>query len=843
LSARFAAGAFFFALGLAACANLPAIPEATCGNGVLDPGEDCDTFAPDATARCRAEGSVGECHLDCAPRDDGPRGACPTDWGCSSDGLCRRPTGAFDPLVSSGASRGSLLMSGDFDGDARGDLVTLEPPDAVGTTRLQFLYFDQRAQVADSRAFPKPLFSPVVQDVSADGRTDVVFSDSRINLLRGQSDRSLVPDTFGAYRFPAHRVRMFAVSSEEVGDNAPLVAVSTLNDVPGFYAISSRYHLDPLGSVPVELERLAGEPAVGNVLEDPEDSPCDELAFAVAGATEFSLVDFCARSDKGALFWRAQARERVIRLDPPLAIEGSLTIADFDGDHHLDVLLRAGGRLMVARGDGAGLAAPSVVDFSGFDGLDLPAEVSPTLLATADFSGDGAPDFVFDYGVYTSRRWANGATTYALAFGNSGEPWTRALIGDFNRDGHLDVVAASARRMNIDFLNGQSGPYLAASSIMTSGPVASMVMGDLDGDLVNDLVFAEKPVTDDRAGVIRAAFGNSAGPPATPVAIASVQNIEQLCMFDESGFGNLVVSSLAQPENNGVLTLLAGSPDRQPLAPYRLTSFTEDGSIADNVALSIAAGAFTKPENHDLLAFSGYPTAEGILTWSLWLVPEIDRGTHLPVELDVKLEPRLLPAAGASLFEVHAASADLDRDGLSDGVFVTTADSGTRCGVLSLRELGSTSVRSKTIFLDEPCPRSAPALSDLDGDGAPDLALLVGALDASERRIEVLWNDGSGDFAPSRASQATISGDMPQQFAFLPSSLGRRNGLAYVTANQVYTVSRARSAQAFDAPERVGDVLFGSGLAVADFNDDGVFDLAATGAGDITLFRAALEEQ
>ena len=74
------------------CAVLPDIPAGTCGNGVLEPPEDCDTFTLQAASLCRPKGTAGECHLDCRARSDGTRPACPAGWGCDREGLCRAPT-------------------------------------------------------------------------------------------------------------------------------------------------------------------------------------------------------------------------------------------------------------------------------------------------------------------------------------------------------------------------------------------------------------------------------------------------------------------------------------------------------------------------------------------------------------------------------------------------------------------------------------------------------------------------------------------------------------------------------------------------------------------------------
>src|SRR5882724_6810741 len=158
------------------CTNFPSIASGECGNGVVDsPKEDCDSFPVGAHSVCRPKGSEGECHFDCSLRADG-RGQCPQGWGCDSNSICRAPTAGFDVSPSWFDVGAWSLTAGDFDGDRRGDIMSNEPLDSIGGTRLSFFYFDEQGQLADTRAFPKFLLSPVVKDISGDGLSDVAFA-------------------------------------------------------------------------------------------------------------------------------------------------------------------------------------------------------------------------------------------------------------------------------------------------------------------------------------------------------------------------------------------------------------------------------------------------------------------------------------------------------------------------------------------------------------------------------------------------------------------------------------------------------------------------------------------
>ena len=279
----------------ASCAPMPTIQHDVCGNAIIDPGEDCDTFAI-GDSECRAPGEAGACHLDCSKSGEGERGACPEGWGCSVAGICQRATEDFDEPVAFEAGSDLTLLSGDFDGDGRSDLVGQEQLDAVQRTRLRFHYFDAAGRLSDTRAFPKVLTAPVVAELSKDDRSDVLFSDQRLGLLLGSDDRSWVPEAFGSYRVQDHPLLMFQLT---IYEGAPVVAVSTLEDVTGlFIPIEDEGELRLVLTLPKGVEALVGPPVTGNVIEGDLRSPCDEAALAYLGATAFSLIDLCFRGGR-----------------------------------------------------------------------------------------------------------------------------------------------------------------------------------------------------------------------------------------------------------------------------------------------------------------------------------------------------------------------------------------------------------------------------------------------------------------------------------------------------------------------------------------------------------------
>jgi hypothetical protein len=68
------------------------------------------------------------------------------------------------------------------------------------------------------------------------------------------------------------------------------------------------------------------------------------------------------------------------------------------------------------------------------------------------------------------------------------DPQTTAA-GDFNNDGHTDLVAANRGETTVSLLIGNGdGTFQAARSVELGRPIASVLAGDLNGDAKIDLV-------------------------------------------------------------------------------------------------------------------------------------------------------------------------------------------------------------------------------------------------------------------------------------------------------------------------------------------------------------------
>jgi hypothetical protein len=265
------------ALCLLGCTSFPTIESSVCGNGVLERerGEACDGHVEKKGEICRPPGEVGECQYDCRLSSDGKLPACPDDHGCDVDGICRHSTGRYETeprLLSSEAT--SWLTTADFDGDQRVDLVSAEPLDQALEARFRVHYFDPGGRTVETRTFPRVTTRPVVRDVNADGRDDFSFSNFRVGMLPGRSDREWVPATFSSYQVPNSGLRVVGVSDDFVGGASGLVVLTTFDGQSGIFVPDYRTtRLELRAKLPAPVQELAGSPLAVDIVEG-VDSPC-----------------------------------------------------------------------------------------------------------------------------------------------------------------------------------------------------------------------------------------------------------------------------------------------------------------------------------------------------------------------------------------------------------------------------------------------------------------------------------------------------------------------------------------------------------------------------------------
>jgi hypothetical protein len=837
-----------------ACARLPEIAVDQCGNGVVEAeqGEDCDGFPLDSaehSAQCREPGAVGQCHLDCTRLDDGTRPSCPLGWGCDPLGICRRPTGALEPLREIAVGSATSLLTGDFDGDGRADVVSLEPTEGVGITSARFHYFDERAELAETHVFPLPMIAPLAADVSGDGVSDILFSDPRIGLLRGRSDRTWLPDTFNSYHLDDTRLRTTTVFPGLVENSTGFAVFARLAGTDSLLVVrqASRGMPTPIGALPGPVEQFVGDPVAGRVIEDPVTYPCSQLLVALRDQTRFWMYDVCTTAaGLAGPVWRTQAVQSSIELDPPAAIDVAPLFADLNGDGHLDALIGAGGISYASYGDGQRLATavPYVINAA-----NVPDGVSnlPMPLSAHDVTGDGQPDYVFNSAVVVSSPAASGSGfDYSPYATHAAGYWTSALAANLNGNERPDFVAASSNHPGIAFFNGTGDINLTNFTIITDRPVRHLVSGDFDGDGIGDVAFTQISATSGLADSLFISFGRSAGAPEAPSPVAQVNDIQQIGTFREGSLDHLVVSSrdMQGDKPRAALALLASNGARIPVASLDLTTFAADGSTDSSAALRMALGGFLEPQHRDVLVLALQRTdytlnlETGLQAWLLPALASDSTPRLLHSDFDPELAPMLVGdlAAPASLSVV---SLDIDKDGRDEVAMAVPRKDGAHCSVLLFTVQEDRLEPRSSWIVDEACDKVELRPLDADGDGAQDLLLLTGGGEIdSSGSLSVFWNDGRGGFDAGHRTQ--LAGDAPRALAVLSATTMHTLQIAYVNAQGLFLIAATQQAREFEPP-RLQEAHEGcTGLVAADFNGDAATDLAYAAAGNLHVLKATL---
>lgn len=837
-AARGLALAFVWALG--ACVELPRVGSGECGNGVIEPPEDCDGFGVDGGAACLPKGAVGECHLSCSRADDGSNG-CPEGWGCDVSGICRRPTGGFEPPREIDVGTATALTSADFDGDGHTDIFSAELPNPYGVTRFKIHYFDDLGTPTETRPFPHLLLAPSLADMNADGRLDVVFTDGNIGMLLGRADRSMVPETFSSYRIPGSAIRICSVLDQPVQQAVAFVFFADLGGVSGLYVTDGQNGgmPRPLATLASSVDALVGDPVGGDVIEGAA-SPCREVFIGVRGETQLSMFDVCAAGEGGAPTWRAQTTPQIVSLEPPEPIAYAPQVTDINGDGHLDVLVGTAERAYVAFGDGQTLAPAVPLTLNALN-MPEPITALPMPLATGDVTGDGVVDFVYPEGFLISSPslLTPGGTDYtSVLFGGQG-PFAAAAIADLNGNGLPDIIAAPSLYPGFSFFNGTGSADLTYFALPTSRPAERLAVADFDGDLVLDLAFTQR-AADGAAEEVLVSFGAAFAPPSAPVAVARLGSIDQLVAHTEAKLGSLVLTSTegSGEQRQGAVTLLAGSGDRLPVASYELTTFAADTSVNGALGARAIGGAFLSTAREDVLAAAfAEPLANE--SFQLWLLPGLTRSAGSPVRLEGTLPPEARPLVDQSLgFSLAVAAADVDGDGRDEALIATPVSDDEHCGLHTFRIEPERAELLSQLVLPEPCASIEMAPLQVDTDGRVDIAWLTARSDGSERRVSIFWNDGGG-FASERRSLVSEPGAEPQAFVLLPRTPAR--GPSLVVATPAGLQRQPIDGRELGLAEPLLDMPGVTGLTAGDLNGDGTLDLAAAVRGNLILLGAALE--
>jgi hypothetical protein len=784
------------ALLICSCAPLDPLDPNVCGNGVVEPGEDCDRFVDHKLGQdlsCAVKGDVHQCHYICVNGFGSPR--CPTGWSCGRDNLCRFASGNFaEPAISPLAIPNDGFALGDVDGDAYTDLVSRWG----GTISARFggatMGFAERLDLS----IEGQSGDLVVRDVDGDQRADMLVP-TRIGLVmnRGERDHPFIPSAF-----PAFDLR-------ELGQSARFVPLRTRARSPGQRLL---YVASAAGSLSMSFDRatkhifdrlpdsdvahLAGAIPVGDVDADGND----DLVLAFAGAQQ-ALV-FVSDGER--------ILDTPIAIVPlPFAIDRGAILADVDGDRALDLLVSLqAGRVAIAKGDGRGGFALPAID-PRFEALN------PTWpLAAADLDGDGRADFVDGRCIYTTASSSVGGAL-ARTCPPGLDPFSEVAIADFNHDGLPDAAVSFVDRSGIAFM---LGPSFDVHFEETGSPASTLEVADFDGDRIADLVFTERvPASHGRSAVgVLVSYGAALSVPSNPLLMEIEEAITGLAAGEIGAHDLLgeVVYAGSRRDGSEPVVVLTGTHDHQLLAPLQLA---RTATAEADVVRAVFAGRFAKTEGAlDALVISSGPVSGDPAWWVL-------TGTSAEPSFSLArstLVTSLPPLCGPSAF------GDLDADGLEEIVTIDQCASPHTLRICNALQAGcSTSTLSA-----EAGAAAHIALADLDADGNTDVLLGFdpAAIPSSTTALQaiVLWGMGSASRIGAEG-RVRVSGDArPLSVVALNANADSRLELALFTDRGVF-IAAQREPRIYDAPSTpvIAVQAVQGEIRAADLDADGLPDL------------------
>ncbi len=832
------------------CADLSPIEQNQCGNKVTEPlnHEECD-----GEADCIAPGEAFACRYKCIEDGDGARSCRLPGYRCGLDDVCRAPSGSYELLSEIGGSETVGLSSADFDDDGRIDVLR----ESGVETFVQY-YGDRFETEATERIIRLPNHvPPLLARLDDDTTSDLAFTaeapqGSGLVVYRTDSDGALRPTLYATIDIPvpsSERMTARGVIGNFVTDDpqeeiigmvasdALVLMVGVDDTVQAALTIPPAVGLDPAELVGV---------AVGDL--DPS-LPCDEVALAEGRATGrpgggpydrlwiMRPCDDQGRLDSSPAFSALQLPYpyAFVNLDgapfdpstggydvlPPAPMYSAVHVEDITGDGLDDILA-----LALPTGNGPQLAGRQFVavqDATGFTGF-LPAEVTITpecplgpILAFGDFDEDGIPDVVHASGmariaqVSVDVQKVNIDLQPLACLGSGG--WGRAVVADFDANGHLDVVVTRTSDLyqgdavaDLDVWFGDGNGYFTHNVISTSRPVRLLNEGDFDGDSVQDIVYVEAdPVPVDVDGAlagddVMVAFGRSFGGFDTPQALGKIRLARELVAgrYLSADAADDIAIAARPAYRRLAFAPIIGNGARQLVAPHLFLVGVGAAERVTQVA-AVVPGAFAAGgEANDFavvtLDDAGDAPQPNV---RLWRVQSSAAEAHIDAD-----EP---PISGLTCFHVTGdeeddvktlsecvfAAADLDGDALDELLvfesIYTVQDSGlpdvaVDCAlhVFEVDQDGAFQPRGKAIALDGGLtfslrhfagPLPQPIVRDFDGDGAADVALLanthelfrgasyvIPALKSYRPgELVIFWNDHTGDLSTARMSRLEAS--------------------------------------------------------------------------------------
>lgn len=402
-----------------------------------------------------------------------------------------------------------------------------------------------------------------------------------------------------------------------------------------------------------------------------------------------------------------------------------------------------------------------------------------------------------------------------------------------------------------------TGPALAApAGAKAASPKATTKAADINKDGYDDLAVGAAGGTikgHAKAGYVALAFGSKSGVdtkhhralaqgqggvPGTPEAGDGFGSSVAVADVNGDGYADVIATApeenIGDTKNAGSVTIAFGSKSglSNKAIAFHEPKVSNDQEFGENLAV----GDFNHDGRQDVAASDG-DEAGG----KVWLVYGAKKLASTPTPKMTGFTP---PKQGMGTFDIDAA--DVNGDGTTDLVTVTTLDDPADGGTLAVMPGSKSGLKTKPLGTTETLYEGVqPAtVGDINGDGKADVLIDNGHDDAGnpvtypgstsglDTAHQVRWSGPHSSGAPDRL--ADINGDghadvvlsdpqadgQKNQAGSITIGKGTKNWLTASGAQQFTLDTKGVAGTAADGDE------FGSSVAPADYNGDGLPDLA-----------------
>jgi FG-GAP-like repeat/Bacterial Ig-like domain (group 3) len=386
----------------------------------------------------------------------------------------------------------------------------------------------------------------------------------------------------------------------------------------------------------------------------------------------------------------------------------------------------------------------------------------PLSVAPGDFNGDGVPDLAVASAADNTINIFLGIGDGTLRFQQTiriasdavGIGLSSVVVADFNGDGFADIAVANPTFGTVSVLLGSGDGNFGAPQTVSGGSPHALVVGDFNGDGLPDLAAAN-------SGNVSVYLNNGSGGLLAPVTYSVNGMPTQLTVGDFNGDGraDLAVANGGVnycgptfPGCSTVSILINTGSGFQTLSPLTV----------GNSPQGIVAQDFDGDGILDLATANYNDGTVSVL---------IGKGGGA-------FKPQVVYPVGTAPQGLVAA--DFNGDGNWDLAVSNNPIEFVRSGEGSVGVLTGTGAGTFTDFTSYPTGLGSPfvALTDLNGDGLPDLAVSnsfqaggVGGYGALDNMIGVLLNSTSAK-APSLANVSIPGSTMQSVYAYLGGEIG-----------------------------------------------------------------------